>query len=183
MVIQGLLQTLEVEISSIVNATWKYSAFDRTGRPSYDGVVVPLTNYVNTLIRLHDNSKRVVRIEAARVFLRVPSTVKNRLLDSKQLTRHEEVFDELIDSVKSNQERGSAMLALGSIYQLRADVSNAERASVEKTRLMKSDKFFELARKAYRDAIRVAPNESGARGNLAAMNDQLIERLDGELRN
>lgn len=182
MVIQGLLQTAELEITSIVNATWKYEAVDRTGRPNYDGVVVPLTHYVNTLVRLMDHKERVVRIEAARVFLRVPTTVQNRLLDSKQLARHEVVFDELIESVKSNAERGSALLALGSIYQLRVDVSLPERAMVDEARRKKSDKYFDLARRAYRDAIRVAPHESGARGNLAAMNDQLLERYSFEQR-
>lgn len=182
MVIQGLLQTLELEITSIINATWKYQAVDQTGRPNYGPVVRPLTNYVNTLTELLDHPRRVVRIEAARVFLRIPTTVKNRLLDSKQLDREEQIFEELIQSVKSNQERGSALLALGSIYQLRADVTLPERTSVDPDRLKRSDRYFELARQAYRNAIRVAPTESGARGNLAAMNDQLIDRINAQAR-
>ncbi|MEE2639636.1 MAG: cytochrome c3 family protein [Planctomycetota bacterium] len=181
-VIQGLLQTLELEITSILNATWKYQAFDRQGRPVFDGVVGPLTNYVQTLMDLHYHPRRMVRIEASRVFLRVPSAVHDRLLDSKQLARHDEVFQELIESVESNQERGSALLALGSIYQLKADVMIGQRGTADPVRLMKSDQYFELARQAYRNAIRVAPNESGARGNLAAMHDQLLEQLDAEQR-
>ena len=177
MVIQGLLQTVELEITSIVNATWKYNAFDQRGVPNQEGVVVPLTHYVRILEKLLQHSIRMVRIEAARVFLRIPTTVRNRLLDSQQLALLESVFDELIASVKSNQERGSALLALGSIYQLRADVSMLERNSVDPGRVKRSDRYFSLAREAYRDAIRVAPHESGARGNLAAMNDQLIELL------
>jgi predicted CXXCH cytochrome family protein len=180
MVIQGLLQTLELEITSILNATWKYQAFDRQGRPSFEGVVGPLSNYVKTLMDLHDHPRRMVRIEASRVFLRVPATVRNRILDSKQLVKQDLVFQELIASVKSNQERGSALLALGSIYQLKAEVSVGERPTADPVRLKESDKYFKLARQAYRDAIRVAPSESGARGNLAAMGDQLLERLNQE---
>lgn len=181
LVIQGLLQTVELEITSIVRATWKYNGFDRRGMPVYEELVLPLTNYTAALARLMDHSLRMVRIEAVRVMLRVPSDVRARLLDSRQLARFEVVFDELIDSVRSNQERGTALLALGSIYQLRVDVPMAFRAEFDAKRLKKSDEYFELARQAYRDAIRVAPGESGARGNLAAMNDQLVEQIDLEL--
>lgn len=169
-VIQGLLQTLEVEIATILNSTWKAG--------SEAEVANALTNYVSTLKDLCGHSKLLVRIEAARIALRIPSTIQERHLDANELETIQSAFDELIASVKSNQERGSALLALGSIYQLKSEANEQLRHRIDAKKLIDSDRYFELARQAYRDAIRVEPLESGARGNLAAMNEQLMGRFE-----
>ncbi len=182
--IQGFLQTIEYEIGSLLTATWKYQSLDGNAQPriDYSKLVEPLRNYVTTLLQLHRHERLLVRIEAARVLLRIPVSVLDQILDSREMKTVKTVFDQLIESVKSNQERGSALLALGSIYQLKANVNNFERHTMDPLRVQESDQYFELARQAYRDAARVAPDESGARGNLAAMNDELIQRFQLEAR-
>lgn len=172
LVIQGLMQTLEFEIATILNSTWKAG--------SEAEVVNALTHYASTLKELCEHPKLLVRIEAARIAIRIPSSIQERILDSKERETVQSAFDELIASIKSNQERSSALLALGSIYQLKSEANEEQRSRIGAKKLIESDRYFELARQAYRDAIRVEPLESGARGNLAAMNEQLVVRFEGQ---
>lgn len=173
LVIQGLLQTLEIEIATILNSSWKAN--------SEGAVANALTNYVLTLKKLSEHPALLVRIEASRIMLRIPSSIQEKHLDSKEMEVVQAAFDELVSSVKSNQERARTLLALGSIYQLKSEANEQQRRRFSAKKLVESDRYFELARQAYRDAVRVEPLESGARGNLAAMNEQLIGRFGQQL--
>lgn len=110
------------------------------------------------LLPLLEDPVRSVRTEAARVLARVP----RQMLNGGQRRLLRAAFDEFKEGVLVNNDRAAAHLTLGVVYESMNDMQAAEDA--------------------YQTAIRVEPNVTGARTNLAALLERQAEEAENNAR-
>jgi tetratricopeptide (TPR) repeat protein len=99
--------------------------------------------------------RRVVRIAAARMLVRVPEPVRQELLDGVDRDQLEKALEEFLAGLQVNSDRAGSHLGAAMVHEARGDYS----AAVD----------------SYDTAIRVEPRSTGPRGNLAALYDRLAE--------
>ncbi len=110
---------------------------------------------VRPLLELLDDPRRVVRAETGRALAGLPSYMIGNLLNGATAQRLDTDIDEYITGVLQSNDRGGAHMELGVLYETMGDMKKAEEA--------------------YRTAIRVEPQMTGPRSNLAALLDRLVE--------
>ncbi|MCA9124299.1 MAG: HEAT repeat domain-containing protein [Planctomycetaceae bacterium] len=113
------------------------------------------TQLMRLLLPSLEDPVRAVRTEAARVLARVP----RQLMNGGQRRMLQAALDEFKEGVLVNNDRAAAHLTLGVVYESMNDLQSAEAA--------------------YLAAIRVEPQVTGPRTNLAA----LLERQADEAEN
>ncbi len=106
------------------------------------------------LLPMLEDPVRTVRTEAARVLARVPRGT----MDGDQRRLLKAALDEFKEGVLVNNDRAAAHLTLGVVYESMNDLAGAE--------------------KAYLAAIRVEPNVTGPRTNLAALLERQAEAAE-----
>ena len=111
----------------------------------------PLTT---KLLPLLDDPRRIVRNEAARSL----AGVSAETLRGTQRTRLQEVLEEFQKGLLLNNDRAGSHMALGALYE---SLGQDQRAIA-----------------AYRAALRVEPQVTGPRTNLAAVFDRLAEAAE-----
>lgn len=119
----------------------------------YSNVQVPISKLrptINAVMKLFRHPAQRVRTESARVFVSLPPQVKEQFAThSADRVAFEKALAELIKSVSVDNDRAASYLMLGGLYQMQGD----SRQAIE----------------SYRNAIKVEPNLSGPRGNMAAL--------------
>ena len=109
---------------------------------------------VRGLAPLLSDPRRCVRAEVGRVLARVPGQVIAELLNGTQREALDQAVDEYIVGLGESSDRGGAHMALAVLYESMGKLDKAEEA--------------------YRMAIRVEPQMTGPRSNLAALLEQVI---------
>lgn len=112
---------------------------------------LPDESLVRSVVPLLKDPVRSVRTEAARVLARVPVS----LLKGTQRQSLTQALEEFKAGLMANNDRASAHLTLGLLYE--------------------SQQNFAAARQAYETAIHVEPQVTGPRTNLAALLERLAE--------
>lgn len=121
-----------------------------------------LQPFVDDLLPLLDDPVRTVRIEAARVLARVPTSVRMRVASGPERQKIEAGIEEFRKAMLVNNDRAGAYLALGSLEE---QLGNDEQAE-----------------KYYRTAMQVEPTTTGPRANLASLLEQRGELAAAEAR-
>ncbi len=121
-----------------------------------------LNRIIETLAPMLSNESLRVRTDAARVFATLPGAVRERSATPRQLSEFNSALEELEQSLRLENDRDTTFLVLGSLHELLGQYDDAERD--------------------YRQAIKLAPENSGARTNLAALLEQEANQLQNELR-
>lgn len=117
-----------------------------------DPKLIKLKQIFDRVVAHTSHPRRSVRIEAARTLIAYPQEIGAQFLDKKTAKSFQNAFQELIQSLEFNGERGTAQRTLGSIYD-----------SIGET-----DKAIEH----YRNAIKIEPSLYGPRWNLAILLEQ-----------
>ncbi|HND51470.1 MAG TPA: multiheme c-type cytochrome [Pirellulaceae bacterium] len=115
---------------------------------------------VRALQPLLADSRRAVRVEAARVLARVPDGVLRNLMDGPDFERYERQVDELLASLDHDSDRAGAHVGRAIVHESRGAWDAAERE--------------------YRLAIAVEPGVARIRTNLAALLDQRLTAAQHE---
>ncbi|MDA1050169.1 MAG: HEAT repeat domain-containing protein [Planctomycetota bacterium] len=116
------------------------------------------TQLMRLLLPLLEDPVRSVRTEAARVLARVP----RQMLNGGQRRQLQAALEEFQEGVLVNNDRAAAHLTLGVVYESLNDLQAAEQA--------------------YQTAIRVEPNVTGPRTNLAALLERQAEEAENNAR-
>jgi predicted CXXCH cytochrome family protein len=107
---------------------------------------------------LLDSEQRPVRIEAARVLGMIPTDIRSRMLSGGKEKLFNNAFAELETSTLMESDTAGSHLSLGGLYEMRGEMEKAEGA--------------------YRTAIKIAPNESRARGALAVLLQDKLNQMN-----
>jgi predicted CXXCH cytochrome family protein len=124
----------------------------------FSGSRAPYKELIKHVVPLLDDPSRNVRIAAVQPVARVP----RHLLRASERTAFDSAFKELEQGLAVNNDRAAPYVSLGNIYQLLGDQGAAE--------------------KAFRKAIFVEPQYTGARANLAELLDQQAARIFQQMR-
>ncbi len=123
---------------------------DRLNR---DRVLEPL---LKAALQLLEHPVRLVRVSAAPVVAAFPDDLRDQLASSDQRKAFRAAIDEYIASLQLEQDRAAVHVVLGNIYEVLGRIDEAERA--------------------YRTAMRLDPNLTGPRSNLAALLESRVRQ-------
>lgn len=140
-VVAATLRRIEREL----NRSLEFFSYDGD-RLKRDRVLSPL---LDVALELMQHPVRLVRVTAAPVVAAFPAELRDQMASSDQRKAFRAAVEEYIDSLRLEQDRATVHVVLGNFYELLGDVDQAERA--------------------YRTAIRLDPNLTGPRSNLAAL--------------
>ncbi len=115
--------------------------------------VSPITRRLVPMLR---DPRRNVRVETGRVLARVPPGLLSQLLNGQQREEMDQAIQEYIAGINEANDRGGAHMVLGVLYE--------------------SLGWDDRAIAAYRDAIRVEPDLTGPRSNLAALLERILRQ-------
>jgi predicted CXXCH cytochrome family protein len=118
----------------------------------------PYRDLIKYVVPLLDDPSRSVRVAAVQPVARIP----RQLLRASERTAFDAAFKELEQGLVVNNDRAAPYVAMGNIYQLLEDQEAAE--------------------KAFRKAIFVEPNYTGARANLAELLQTRAEQISQRMR-
>lgn len=122
---------------------------------------------------LNHRTKRV-RIAAARVATSIPPSIMAEFIDGQKQTALDKAIEELQESLQLTNDMAMAHAMQGSLNEQianRFNWQNATRGNTNRDQFSRKerDSYLRRAEKNYRDAIRVDPNVTGPRANLAAI--------------
>ena len=154
MVVAAALVLVNNEASRLL----EYSSYESDRQTFYNRKLKPLLIEV---VDLTSHTSRRVRVAAARVAASFPSDFRGTVCTPDQRRAFEMAIHEFKESLMIVNERGSSHMLLGSLFEMLGS--------------------REMAIESYRTAIRVDPELSGPRTNLASllgsMASQLLQQL------
>ena len=156
-----------------------------------------IRDIMGAVLKSLDHRAKRVRISAARVATSIPPSIMAEFIDGQKQTALDQAVEELQESLQLTNDQAMAHAMQGSLNEQIANRFNWQNAIRRNTNRDQSsrkerDGYLRRAETNYRDAIRVEPNVTGPRANLAAIletkvrmaaSNQIRQELVAEIEN